>query len=312
MSFSTKLKAWVELQELPKHTTALLPFALGVVLAWYATGLFNWGIFITALFAVFFITNGTFISNEYFDYETDKINTERVGGEKQGVTSTGGTRVLVKGLIKREHALIASVISFLLAMPLGIVLQLYFKTGPWTIPLGALGILVGWFYTAPPVKAAYRGWGEFFMAIGYGTLLFIGYYIFAGFSWLPVIVALPWAVCTPALKILREFPDYEADAAVGKRNLVVQFGREKMALVYVLMISAVLLLLIPVFLAVKSWWFVLIALPVFLLLCSLIPMAKGLWRDKKALDSICVNGFLGLLSLPLAMLAIFVIVGIVS
>lgn len=312
MPFSPKLKAWIELQELPKHTATLLPFALGVVLVWYATGLFNWGIFITALIAVFFITNGTYISNEYFDYEADRTNTGRVGGEKQSVTSTGGTRVLAKGLIKKEHALIASVIFFLLAIPLGIVLQFYFKTGPWTIPLGAMGILVGWFYTAPPVKAAYRGWGELFMAIGFGTIPFMGYYIFAGFSWLAVIVALPWAVCTPALKILREFPDYESDTAVGKHNLVVRFGREKMALIYILMIIAVLLLLIPVFLAVKSWWFVLIALPVILLLRSLIPMAKGLWRDKKALDSICANGFLGLLSLPLVMLAIFVIVTIVS
>lgn len=301
------LKAWIEIQELPKHIVALFPFFLGVVLAWYSTGTVNWAVFFTGLVAVYFITNGTYISNEYFDYEDDRINVTRIGGEKQSVTSTGGTRVLAKGLIKRKHALIASIISFILAIPLGLLLQFYFHTGVWTIPIGAIGIFVGWFYTAPPIRAAYQGTGELFMAVGFGLLVFLGYYIMAGFSLLPVLVMLPWALCTPALKILREFPDYEADVTTNKRNLVVRFGRARMSTVYACMILAVFLLLIPVFSQVQSWWFLLLGLPVFMLGRSALIMLTGKWRERKSLEVAAINGFLGYLALPVALLVTFVI-----
>ena len=299
------LKAWIEIQELPKHIVAQFPFALGVVLAWYVTGDINWGIFFTAMAAVYFITNGTYISNEYFDYEDDRINTNRIGGDKQSVTSTGGTRVLAKGIIKRQHALIASIVCFILSIPLGLLLQFYFHTGVWTIPIGAVGIFVGWFYTAPPIRAAYNSLGEIFMSVGFGLLVFLGFYVMAGFSLLPVLVMLPWALCTPALKILREFPDYEADVKTNKRNLVVRFGRVRMAVIYAYMIMAVFLLLIPVFVRAPSWWFLLVGVPVFMLGRSAIIMLTGKWQDRKSLETAAVNGFLGYLALPVALLLAF-------
>ena len=306
------LKAWIEIQELPKHIVAQFPFLLGVVLAWYVTGDINWGIFFTAMAAVYFITNGTYISNEYFDYEDDRINTTRIGGEKQSVTSTGGTRVLAKGIIKRKHALIASIVCFILSIPLGLLLQFYFHTGIWTIPIGAVGIFVGWYYTAPPIRAAYNSLGELFMAVGFGLLVFLGYYIMAGFSWLPVLVMLPWALCTPALKILREFQDYEADVTTNKHNLVVRFGRVKMSIIYAAMVVIVFLLLIPVVVRAPSWWFLLLSLPVFMLGRSAIIMFTGKWQERKSLETAAVNGFLGYLALPVVLLLAFLIESSVS
>jgi 1,4-dihydroxy-2-naphthoate octaprenyltransferase len=90
------LKAWIEIQELPKHIAVVFRVALGGVLAWYATGEFSQPVFFLTLLAVFFIADGAFISNEYFDYQTDSINLGRLGGQKQGITSTGGTRVLCR------------------------------------------------------------------------------------------------------------------------------------------------------------------------------------------------------------------------
>jgi 1,4-dihydroxy-2-naphthoate octaprenyltransferase len=303
----TKLKAWIEIQELPKHIAVVSRIALGGVLAWWATGNFNWPVFLITLLAGFFLANGAFISNEYFDYETDRINRGRLGGEKQGITSTGGTRVLVEGLIQRKQALTASIIFFLLAMPLGIILQFHFKTGPLTIPLGVIGIFIGWFYTAPPIKAAYRGWGEVFMMIAYGLLIITIYYTQAGWSWLPVAVASTQFAAVPAIKLLRSFPDAEADKQAGKRTPAVIFGKETMSKVYIILMLAAIILFIPTGIITRSPVALVNLLPVFYIIKSLIPMLNGKWRTRPGIVQACRMGFMGVVWSPLTLTLTFLI-----
>ena len=137
-----RIRPWIDLQELPKHLANVLPFLLGTTIAYWQSGRIDWLVFGVALLALFLLTDGTYIANEYFDYENDKLNVGRIGGaDAVGVTTTGGTRVLVKGLIARRHALIAAVIAFLLAIPVGLFLRFGLDTGPLTIPLGLLARL---------------------------------------------------------------------------------------------------------------------------------------------------------------------------
>ena len=309
---NNKIHAWIEIQELPKHIAPVFRIILGGVLAWYATGNFDWAIFFLTLLSVFFIADGTFISNEYFDYETDRTNKTRLGGDNQSITSTGGTRVLVKGLIKREHALIASIIFFLLAMPIGLILQFGFGTGVWTIPLGAIGILIGWFYTAPPIKAAYRGLGEIFMALAYFLLVITIYYTQAGFSWFPVVITSTQLFTVPAMKLIREFPDYEADNNAGKRTLVVIFGKEKMSILYVLLMIIAVVLFIPTFVYSKSWFALLNFIPVYYILRSAIEVARGNWRNPQGLAFSCRYGFYGLMFSPLTISLTFLLNGLLG
>lgn len=307
---TNKLIAWIRIQELHKHPTILLPFLLGTAIAWSEAGAIDWRVFAISLVITYFITNGAFMSNEYFDYETDRINIGRIGGDRVGVTTTGGTRVLVEGLLSGKQVLTASILFFIAAIPLGVILQFYFDTGILTIPLGIFGILMGLFYTAPPLRASYNGFSALFMAIGFTIPVFAGYYIYQGFSWLPLIVALPWTVAVPAMKIIREFPDYEADKSANKRTLVVRFGKDKMAPVYILLTLCSLILFIPVIFITQEIAVLLLLLPAFFLLRSVIPMIKGTWRDKEGLDAICKNGFIGMLFILVALLGIFIFKGL--
>jgi len=309
-----KLIAWIKIQELYKHPTVFFPFLLGTAIAWSGSGAgaIDWRVFVVSVVITYFITNGTFMSNEYFDYETDKLNRERIGGsESVSVTTTGGTRVLVEGLLPRKQVLIASILFFVATIPLGILLQFHLNTGVLTLPFVILGILCGWFYTAPPIKASYRGFGEVLMGIGFTIPIFAGYYVQQGFSWLPLIVALPWMADVPALKIIREFPDYDADVAVNRKNLVVHFGREAMAPVYILLTVCSLILFVPVIFIINGLEVLLLLLPAFFLLRSLIPMTKGKWRHKDELEDICKNGFIGMLFILLALIGIFLLRGFV-
>ena len=319
MLLNNALKAWIELQELPKHIGVQLRFILGGVLAWYATGSFDWPVFLITLLAVFLITNGSFISNEYFDYDTDSINSGRIGGEKQGVTSTGGTRVLVEGLISRKQAIIGAVICLLLAIPLGLLLQFYFDTGAWTIPLGVTGMLIGWFYTAPPFKAAYRGGGEVFMTLGYGLLIYTGYYLQAGHSWLPLVAALPRIVSVLPGKLIRSFPDSTADAIAGKRTLAVIFGKEKMSRVYVVLLIVTLLSFIAPLVALLTPFTttrLLVSLiniiPIAYLFPNIIAIRRGEWRTRSGLNKACKRSFIGGILIALSLVASFFLVALLE
>lgn len=302
------LRPWIQLQELPKHLANILPFLLGTVLAFWDAGTINWAVFWVALVALYFLTNGTYIGNEYFDYENDKANTTRIGGDdKVGITTTGGTRVLVKGLIPRRHALIASVVSFLLAIPFGLYLQFGLGTGPLTLPLGVLAVFIGWFYTAPPIRASYRGLGELFIAVGQGLVIFGAYYVQQGYSPLPLVASLSWFVALPALKIIREFPDYEADRTTDKRGLTIIFGRERMAKVFGIMVVVAIVLFVPVFLMLDSLLAAILIVPAAMLGRSAIITLTGQWRDPKKMELAAVSAFTGMLLIPVSMIVVFLI-----
>lgn len=302
----TRVRPWIDLQELPKHLANLLPFVLGTTIAFWESGGIDWTVAGVALLALFLLTDGTYVSNEYFDYENDRINLARIGGaDGVGVTTTGGTRVLVKGLIPRRRALLFAVGAFLLAIPLGLYLQFGLGTGPLTIPLGLLGLFIGWFYTAPPMRACYRGLGELFIAVGQGIVVFGAYYVQSGFSTVPLVVSLPWIIALPALKIIREFPDYDADLATDKRGLTLRFGRERMAVVYQGLIVLAVLTFVPVYFILGSPGFWLVLLPAFFLLRSVYLTAGGGWRQPGRAEAGAVAGFIGMLLIPLALTGAF-------
>ena len=301
-----RIRPWIALQELPKHLANVLPFLLGTTLAYWQSGRIDWVVFAVALLALFLLTDGTYIANEYFDYENDKLNLARIGGaDTVGVTTTGGTRVLVKGLIPRRHALVAAVVAFILAIPVGLFLQFGLGTGPLTLPLGLLGLFIGWCYTAPPVKASYRGLGEVFIGVGQGLVIFGAYYVQQGFSTLPLLVSLPWFIALPALKIIREFPDYDADRATGKRGLTVRFGRARMIVLYDVLIALAVTSFVPIYFTVPSPTFWIVLLPAYFLLRSVTLTAAGGWRDPKVAASGAVYGFIGMLLIPVALTAAF-------
>jgi 1,4-dihydroxy-2-naphthoate octaprenyltransferase len=306
----TRFNAWIQVQKLPRHSNDVFSFILGSVLAWYHTGHFSWLVFIAALFAVFFIANGIYLTNEAQDYEGDSRNVERIGmGGGMNMTSTGGTQVLVRGHLKKEHVQLAGMLFFAAAIPLGLIVQFAGKTGPLTIPLGALGILITYSYSNPPIKASYRGLGETFMMLGYAMLVFTAYYIQAGPSWLPILVALPRILTVPALKLIRNFPDATSDAESGKRTSVVIFGKERMHYVYIALVGGAILSFAFAAAVSKSVFVLLNIWPAVLFIQSLIPVVNGQWRERVGLERACKKGFQGLLLTPVTLALTFLLSG---
>ena len=285
-----KLKAWVHLSRLPFHTVGILPFVLGNLLVWHTTGSLNLAIMGWGILGVAFILFATHYSGEYFDYEVDSL-AARLGRNR----FSGGSQVLQAGIIPREHALIAAIISLVLAGAVSILLQFYYNTGIFTIPLGAIGALSGVFYAAKPIRGGYRGVGEIWIGLCYGWLtVAASYYIQTG--QLPYLVhwtALPIAFSIFNVILINEFPDYMADREAGKQNLVVRFGKKKMSRIYVLISLAIwisFILSIGAGIPIKALLFF---SPIFLLsIVATLQVLGGRYEDQKKLERICAETFI--------------------
>ena len=100
--------------------------------------------------------------------------------------------------------------------------------------LGLVGLLLGYFYTAPPVRLGYRGVGEVIVGLCFGVLPVCGsFYLQAGHveAW-ALVPGVLVAVLIFLVLLANEFPDEEADRAVNKRTLVVLLGRSGAAWAY--------------------------------------------------------------------------------
>lgn len=281
----SKLWGWFLLARPPFHTVGVLPFLLGTFLAWHVEGHFSWVILGWGTLAVVLIMLLTYYLGEYFDYETDALSARL---EKNRFS--GGSQVLQAQIIPRKQAFIAAVVCLFFAGGIGALLQFYYKTGPYTIPLGAVGAFAGFSYSAKPVQWAYRGVGETWIGFCYGWLAVgVSYYIQTG-GLVPLVhwTALPICLTIFNVILINEFPDYPADKKVGKKTLVVLFGREKMSRLYALVNVG---MWVSYFLAVKSGIPLRAAVffsPVFALSSlATFHMLRGEYKDRGKLEGLC-------------------------
>ncbi|MBI2351206.1 MAG: prenyltransferase [Deltaproteobacteria bacterium] len=188
-----------------------------------------WWLALTVL-GIFFVEVAKNASGEIFDFDS---GTDRAIAPEDRSPYSGGKRVLIDGLLTREQTIKISTISYLLGIVIGLVIVWYRE--PRVFWLGVAGIALAFFYHAPPLKLSYRGFGELAVGISYGPLITAGTYLVQrGTVTLEVIlVSVVLGLLIAAFLWANEFPDYKADLASGRHNLVVQLGRAKAARAFV-------------------------------------------------------------------------------
>ncbi len=230
MKFLKEVKAWIVLSRLPFHLVGVLPFIAGSVLYLKITKTFNLPVFLLGVIGVMLVMLSTYYNGEMYDIEEDRLSVKL---EKNFFSA--GSQVLVDGLISPKRVNLVSYFSIGIALLVGLVLQFYYKTGPWTIPLGITGIITGFYYSKPPFRWVKRGIGELFIGYSYGWLpVAVGFYLQAGFIHpLAHWISLPIACSIFNVILINEFPDYPADLQVNKNNLVVRYGKAKATAIYI-------------------------------------------------------------------------------
>jgi len=227
------LAVWVRAIRAPFFTAAIIPVFVGTAAAWVLTNRFDLSIFALTTLGAVLAHAGANLANDYFDHQSgnDPINRYRT-------VFNGGTGVILDGLLTARQVHRAALLCFGLGALIG--LDLAWRAGPAVVGLMLLGFLIGYFYTAGPIKAAYRGFGEIVLGLAFGPLLGLGAYYVQAQRLDPVgfFVTVPVGFLVTAILYANQFPDYEADAAAKKTNLVVRLGTRRAVPGYYLLMAA--------------------------------------------------------------------------
>jgi 1,4-dihydroxy-2-naphthoate octaprenyltransferase len=158
-------------------------------------------------------------SNDFFDVDVDKFD--------KHTFFTGGSGVLVDHPELRVPAKWTAIILIMLSLAFGIIFQLKYSFPFWFLGLVVLGNLLGWFYSAPPVKLAYRGLGELMMMLFIGLLIpGFGYLVAGGqINRDAFHFNIPLMLYGLAFILSVEIPDMESDRLGNKWTWVARKGR---------------------------------------------------------------------------------------
>ena len=227
----TKIEGWLGLSGPPFHTLGIFPFCLGTFLAWRLDHVFHIPAFILGFMGIVMVMLSTCHAGEYFTRVTD-------GRSKHLFWNpfSGGSGMLLDLIFRRSGPLLSGFVAITLALLIGVILQFGLKTGPFTLLLGCLGALPGFFYSTWPIRPADKGFGELLIAFFYGWLpIAAAFYIQRGYI-TPCIhcMALPIGLSIFNVVLLNEFPEHTPNPAVGRMNLLRRLGKAKGAALYCL------------------------------------------------------------------------------
>jgi 1,4-dihydroxy-2-naphthoate polyprenyltransferase len=279
------LGGWLGLSRPPFHTVGILPFILGTVLAYKFTSSVSIAVFILGVLAVILIMLSTYHAGEYFDYREDEISQRSYKSK-----FAGGSGVIQEGILPRSVPFWTSIISFILAGFIGLILQFYFKTGTYTLALGCLGAFPGFLYSTKPIRLVQRGFGEIFIGFCFGWLPVASAYYIQTSTIHPIIhwLGIPIGFTIFNVILLNEFPDYIADNSAGKRNLLNRLGKKTGMIIYVTLslLASLAMLASPLWgIPFQVLYFY---LPVLIIsLFIVVMMLCGKYEDRKMLEILC-------------------------
>jgi len=291
--------AWWRLSRIPFLSVGILPLILGFILAWRWGYKGPLGLYLLSAVAVVLIMWMTYYLGEWNDVEGDRIN-------RNFNRFSGGSRVLVEEVI-------AARVSFLLgygclagAILLVFYIYLQYRSDLRTLLLGGSGIFFGFFYSNKPIRWSYHGLGEILVGFCYGWLpIAAGFFLFTGFFSPQIFVlSIPVGLSIFNVILINEFPDEEADRAIGKKNLVVRFGKERMGDLYIglSILSGFSFAKMILGVGHTPYWLVIFSGgPLLLILWNLILVWKGNYHDARKLEFLCRNTLFVNLSMTMLM-----------
>jgi 1,4-dihydroxy-2-naphthoate octaprenyltransferase len=219
----------------PKFLVAsAAPILVGSCLGYATAGSFNVVLFILALLAIMALQAGANMTNDYFDHASGND-----WANKNPTPFSGGSRYIQKDILSPKTTLLAALVALAAGSAIGVVIVLLTQS-LFILILGMVGLLGGFFYTAPPVKLGYRCVGEFVIALLFGLLPVYGSYYLQTekIDINPILPACIVGILIFLVILVNEFPDVAADAMVNKRTLVVRFGVPASVWVYRIVLIA--------------------------------------------------------------------------
>jgi 1,4-dihydroxy-2-naphthoate octaprenyltransferase len=252
-------RLWFQALRAPFLIASIVPVLVGALAAWQIRSAFSLPFFLLCLLGAVFIHLGANMGNDAWDFRSgNDANVHHLN------PFAGGGRVLIRGVINpKTHLAVA--LTFL---ALGSVIGIYLVTqvGTPLLWLGIFGVAVAYSYVGPPLRLAHRGLGEIAVALEFGPVTVLGTYFVLAKTFDPaaIVLSISLGLLVAGILWINEVPDIPADAAVGKRTLVVRLGVPRATTVFGGIIGAAYLVLVlgVVFAGLTPWVLLaLLALP---------------------------------------------------
>lgn len=230
---------------------AFLTITLAGCLLGFASALeasFVWSLALLTLLLALLAHAGVNVFNDYYDHlnGTDAVNVDRL------FPFTGGSRFIQNGVLSPRQILVYALLLFALVIAGG--LWLIATRGVGLFWIGLAGLLIGWAYSAPPLKLNSRGLGEICVAAGFLLIVAGADFVQRGaLSATPWLIGLPYALLVTNILYINQFPDRAADTQAGKLHWVARLEPAVaargywllLALAAIVLVTLVLLNLVP-------------------------------------------------------------------
>ncbi len=243
-------------------------FALTVCDEWLLAAVIPLDIFFFALFAN--------LSNDYFDHRsgTDATRFDFLTKEREeAIKELYDERVYWEGNIfdrgEVSERIGKLVLALILALAIITAVPIIRHGGPLVIVLGAIGLFLAYFYTAPPLNLGARGLGELDVGVSFFMMAFFTYYvIWPEWSWQMFLIALLVGTSVMLMRFVDQMSGYEAHLKGGERDWCVRLGLERAVTV----VGAIILVIHAMQLVLVYFH------PVFLVLLLTVPMSRRMMK----------------------------------
>jgi len=250
----------------PFLSSILSPIIAGVLLGIYIQGSLNIAGAVLVLIVGIALHIATNVYNDIYDtiQGTDKVNVHRN-------ENSGGSGVLLDFPELMPKMFWIARISLIVAF-LGTVGMMFFVDKQLWPHLSILVLLSAFFskyYTAPPFKLAYRGWGEISVWFAFGPMAILIATISQNVGFHPYVIQLMpvTGLSTLSILLVGQLIDLDADKKGGKHGVASRLGTRFTSLLYIfvqlILVSNIVFLFFNY--PGKSWLLLISVLPYLLI-----------------------------------------------
>jgi len=256
----------IQMIRAPFLTSVAAPLIAGTLLCVKITGFMNIPGFIIVLISGILIHIATNVYNDIYDtlQGNDSVNAERN-------EFSGGS-----GVLQSHPELMGSMYSIArialgAALCLNIALMFFIERELWPMLwiLFAISVFFSKYYTAAPVKLAYRGMGEISVWLAFGPMAIL---MAALGQNLPISreLFLLMPVCglsTLSILLIGQMIDIEADKSAGKHGIASRLGTGITSFLYITVQCGIIMNIaaLYIFTSISAWYLLLPLIPYLLL-----------------------------------------------
>lgn len=235
------IEVWWKTIRGPFLITSIVPVSLGTSIAVSEGVALSWTHFILSLAIAVTCQTGSNLINDYYDHlsSNDDINSNRS-------PFNGGSGSIQEGIVEPPIVKWTAIICYILCFGLAVIL--FVPNSSWALLLVFAGILSGVCYSKFPALS-YLGFGELLVGLNFGPLIVASAYLAqtGRITVSAILISIPVGLLVAAVLYINQFPDFEADKAANKKNIVVRLGvRRALPYYYLLLAGAYLVIVIGV------------------------------------------------------------------